>query len=124
SLGATLLIKGKAGEAIACCRRAIDLDPKEALAHLTLGHASLQQGDFREAQQAFRRYLAMLPAKHPNREAVSYALGQCRQLLDAEGKLKAFLAGQGAPADAASQLVMAVVAQRPAQQLNLRAPRP
>jgi hypothetical protein len=50
-------------------------------------------------------------------------LRQCQQLIDAESKLKAFLAGKGAPADAATQVHMADLAQQPFNRLTLTAAR-
>jgi WD40 repeat protein/tetratricopeptide (TPR) repeat protein len=123
NLGVALKAKGQLDAAIACWRRAVDINPQLATVHGAMGQALMQQGNLSEAQQALRCCLTLLPANHPQRGLTSQVLGQCRQLLDAEGKLKAFLAGQGAPADASSQLLMASVAQRPAQQLYLNAAR-
>jgi hypothetical protein len=46
-----------------------------------------------------------------------------RQLLAIDGKLKVFLAGKGAPADAVTQMQMAYVAERPVNRLYLTAAR-
>src|SRR6516164_4182094 len=59
----------------------------------------------------------------PDRGFVSRQLRQCQQLIDAESKLKAFLAGKGAPADAATQVHMADLAQQPFNRLTLTAAR-
>jgi tetratricopeptide (TPR) repeat protein len=114
SLGVALQDKGKVDEAIECYQKAITFDPRFALAHTNLGNALMQQGNFSSAQQSLRRCLELLPANDPQRNLVTGLLRQCQQWLEAESKLTAFLAGKGAPADAVSQLRMAMVAQVPA----------
>jgi tetratricopeptide (TPR) repeat protein len=130
ALGFALATKGNLDQAIACFHRAIELDPKFALAHCNLGQAQMQhQGSFLKAQQSLQRCLDLLEPNDPTRgfglvwsplsrsekmslrTRASGLLHRCRQLLDADGKLKAFLAGKGAPADAASLLLMAHLAQ-------------
>jgi tetratricopeptide (TPR) repeat protein len=113
NLGHALKAKGKVDEAIACFRRAIALAPKFPQAHGALGQALLQQGEAIEAQKALRRGLGLLPLDHPLRGVTSRLLRQCEQLIDTDAKLTAFLAGKGAPADAASQVRMADLAQQP-----------
>jgi tetratricopeptide (TPR) repeat protein len=113
-LGYALMDKGKVEEAIGCFRKATQLDPTYLQAQTGLGRALMIQGQLGEARKVLRRCLALLPANHPWHVGISGLLRQCQRWLDVEGKLEAFLAGKGAPADAASQLLMAVVAQRPA----------
>jgi hypothetical protein len=79
----------------------------------------MQLGQFVEAQQSFRRCLALLPAKDPKRAFASQLLQQCQQMLDLDGKLKAFLAGKEAPTDPASQVQLAALALQPFKRLYL-----
>jgi tetratricopeptide (TPR) repeat protein/tRNA A-37 threonylcarbamoyl transferase component Bud32 len=123
SLGNTLLGKGKVDEAIDCLRTAIQLDPKDAVAHGALGQALLRQGKFSEAQKSLRRCLTLLPPGHPNRGLTLKLVQQCQQFLAADPKLQAFLAGKGAPADAAGQVQMADLAQQPYKRLYLTSAR-
>jgi Tfp pilus assembly protein PilF len=123
TLGATWHARGMLDRARACFQRASELVPRDARAHGALGQTLMRQGHFSEAQLALRRCLALLPAGHPLRAPTSGLLQQCRQHLDMDGKLRAFLAGKGAPADAAAQVQMAGLAQQPFNQLNVTAAR-
>jgi serine/threonine-protein kinase len=123
NLGVALARKGKTDEAIACLHRAIALNRRDADAHGALGEALMEQGKFIEAQKALDRCLVLLRPGHPLRNYASGLLGRCKQRLDADGKLQAFLAGKGAPADAAAQLQMAALAQQPFNRLYLTAAR-
>jgi tetratricopeptide (TPR) repeat protein len=119
-LGHALKAKGKVDEAIACFRKAILFDPKDARAHRALGQALMQQGEFSEAEKSLREWLTMLPPGHPARGSAGSALNlvqQCQELLAADGKLQALLAGKAAPADAATQVRMAQLAQQPYRRL-------
>src|SRR5262249_38519160 len=60
---------------------------------------------------------------HPLRGGTPWLLRQCQQRLDTEGRLKAFLAGKGAPADAATPLRLGDLAQQPYKRLYLTAAR-
>jgi tetratricopeptide (TPR) repeat protein len=121
NLGVALRDKGKLDEAIACWRKAIACDPNYATAHAGLGEALMQQGHFIEAQKSLRRCLELLPDNHPLRGPVLRLRRQCRQYLEVDGKLKAFLAGKEVHADAATQVQMASLAQQPFNQLYLTA---
>jgi superkiller protein 3 len=61
NLGVVLHRQGKADEAIACFRKAIALDPKNASAHTNLGIALQQRGKLAEAENAFRRAIVLDP---------------------------------------------------------------
>jgi tetratricopeptide (TPR) repeat protein len=122
-LGIALDKQGKRDEAITCLRRAIQIDPRLANAHGALGQALMRQGQFRAAQQSFDHCLALLADDHPLRPTTLRLRRQCRQGLAVEGKLKAFLAGKGAPAEAATLVQMASVAQLPVNQFNVTAAR-
>jgi serine/threonine-protein kinase len=113
NLGVALAAKGKVDGAIACFRQAIALDPRLARAHGGLGQALMRQGEFSEAQQALRRCLGLLPPSHRLRGPASRLVRQCQQRLDADGKLKAYLAGKEVPADAATLVQMADLARQP-----------
>jgi tetratricopeptide (TPR) repeat protein/tRNA A-37 threonylcarbamoyl transferase component Bud32 len=122
-LGIALGAKRKEDEAIASFKSAIAVAPTHAHAYGALGQTLMQQGQFIEAQKALRRCLVLLPANHPNRAFTSQLLRQCQELLDTQGKLKAFLAGKEAPADPTSQVQMAGLAQQPFNRLYLCAVR-
>jgi tetratricopeptide (TPR) repeat protein/tRNA A-37 threonylcarbamoyl transferase component Bud32 len=119
ALGLVLESKGKIEEAIGCFRKAIEVDPASAGGHGALGFALMQQGAFVEAQKSIRRSLALLPPGARLRGSMLELIRQCRQLLAADGKLRTFLAGKGAPADAVMQVQMADVARRPHHRLYL-----
>jgi Tfp pilus assembly protein PilF len=115
--------KGDYEGAVTCLRKAIAIDPKLPNAHWGLGQALMHLGAFIEAEKALHRCLGLLPPNHPLRVSTSQMLQQCQQQLDADRKLQAFLAGKGAPADAAAQVQMAALAQQPFNRLYLTAAR-
>jgi tetratricopeptide (TPR) repeat protein/tRNA A-37 threonylcarbamoyl transferase component Bud32 len=117
NLGLAMIDKGKPGEAGACFERALAIDANHAGAYSGLGLALTQGGQIVEAQKALRRGLGLLPHDHRARGHVLDLVRHCRQLLDADDMLKAFLAGKGAPADAARQVRMADLAQQPYRRL-------
>jgi tetratricopeptide (TPR) repeat protein len=123
NLGQAWEDKGKVDEAIECYKNAIALDEKLAHAHGALGRALMLQGELIAAQKSFHRCLALLPANHPIRDLTAQLLGKCEQWLDADPKLKAYLAGKGAPADAVTLVSMASLAQQPFNRLYLIAAR-
>jgi serine/threonine-protein kinase len=123
NLGFVLPRKGKVDEAISCWRLAIASDPRLANAYTMLGQALVQQGELGAAQSTLRRCLAMMPANHPMRVSTSRLLRQYRKLVEADAKLKAYLAGKGTPADAGSAVDLAEVAQMPFHRLTVTATR-
>jgi serine/threonine-protein kinase len=123
NLGNALKIKRKMHEAIECYQRAIHLDPNLAEAHAELGRALMEQGEFIEAQKSIRRSLELLPRGQGRLVLTTKWLEQCRQLLYADAKLKAFLDGNGPPADVTIQLQMADLARQPYKCLYLTAAR-
>jgi serine/threonine protein kinase/Tfp pilus assembly protein PilF len=60
-LGNGLLARGKVEEAIACFRKAIELDPKDAKAHYNLGNALRGKGQVEEAIACYRKAIALDP---------------------------------------------------------------
>jgi tetratricopeptide (TPR) repeat protein len=123
NLGTGLQARGRVEEAIACLHRAIALDPKYPSAHGVLGQALIKQGQFHKAQEALQRCLGLLLPSDPMRDYASRVSRQCQQLIDADAKLKAFLAGKEAPADAATQVQMAELAWQPFNRCFLAAVR-
>jgi tetratricopeptide (TPR) repeat protein len=84
NLGNALYQQGKLAEAVACFRRAIELDPKDAQAHTNLGNALYQQGKVDEAVACFRRALLLnpkLPEAHCNLGLALRNLGRLREAL-------------------------------------------
>jgi Tfp pilus assembly protein PilF len=123
NLGAALYGQGKLDAAIACYQKAIDLDPKLANAQGRLGQALMQQGQFGEAGKALRRCLDLLPPRSPLHGGTLRLLQQSQQSLEAEEKLKTFVAGKSAPADPATLVQMAALAQQPFKRLYLTSTR-
>ncbi len=80
NLGVAYRDCGRFDEAIACFRRAIELQPDYAVAHLNLGEAHRAQGDAKAAIACYRQALAM----DPRLAAVHVAWGI---LLRARGEL-------------------------------------
>ena len=72
-----------------------------------MGEALLAQGRFREARDATRRCLDLLPQGHPQRASATRQLQRCERLLGLEGRLPAVLRGQDQPANAAERLEFA-----------------
>jgi serine/threonine-protein kinase len=123
NLGFALQARGKEDEAIECYRKAITLAPRDANAHAALGLILRQRGALVEAEKLLRRCLELLPDNHPMRRLASGLILECQHLIDAGGKLKAFLAGKEAPADPASQVQMGFLAQQPFKRLYRSAAR-
>jgi tetratricopeptide (TPR) repeat protein len=98
-------------EAITCFRKAIDLDPKLANAHINLGVALKMQGKVDEAIACFRKALDLLPQGHPWRAGVTRQLQQSQLFQALEKKLLDVLAGKAKPASVAEQLQFAQLCQ-------------
>jgi tetratricopeptide (TPR) repeat protein len=123
NLGNVLGARGKVEEAIACYQKASELDPNDAKTHGALGQELMRQGHLKEAEKSLRRCLALRPANPTDGAFAAHLLQQCQKLLDADDRLHAYRAGKGGPTDAATQLLMASVAGRPARRLYLTAAR-
>ena len=74
NLGNALSEQGKLDEAIACYRRAIELDPKFALAHNNLGVALQDQGKLDEAIACYRKAIELDPKCAPAHSNLGDAL--------------------------------------------------
>ena len=61
NLGVALQARGRLDEAIACFRKAIELDPKFAMAHNNLGVALRDQGKLDEAIACYRKAIELDP---------------------------------------------------------------
>jgi serine/threonine-protein kinase len=115
NLGNALIKQRKLADAMREYRRAIKLDPKDAMAHRALGQALLHLGRFAEARRAAQRCqrcLRLLPAAHPQRQAVKRLLTLCEQLLALDRKLAAILKGDAKPDGPGEQLDLAILCLR------------
>jgi tetratricopeptide (TPR) repeat protein len=74
NLGDTLRAQGRVDEAIACFRRALDLDPKYLRAHTSLGGVLAEKGRVDEAIACFRRALDLDPKFVPAHNNLGVAL--------------------------------------------------
>lgn len=81
NLGVALKRQGKLDEAIACYRKAIELDPKYAIVHNNLGGTLQSQGKLDEAIACWRKAIEVDP-KHP------MAYNNLGVALHKQGKLK------------------------------------
>lgn len=101
--------------ASACYRRAIELEPTDALAHCNLGFALRDRGRFAEALAALQRGHELgqqTPGWHyPSAQEVQ----RCARQLALEGQLAAVLRGDQQPADAAERLELADLCRQPFQ---------
>jgi tetratricopeptide (TPR) repeat protein/serine/threonine protein kinase len=107
NLGFAMKAKGQLDEATRELKQAIEIDQGMALAHGVLGEALLQQGRFVEARAATRRWLELLPERHPMRSFATRQLQQCERLIALDEKLPAILEGKEKPADDAERLALA-----------------
>jgi tetratricopeptide (TPR) repeat protein/serine/threonine protein kinase len=112
NLGFALKAKGQLDEAIRELKEAVEIEPKLALAHGVLGEAFLEQGHFVEARAATRRWLELLPERHPMRSFATRRLQQCERLIALDEKLPAILEGKEKPADDAERFALARLCQQ------------
>src|SRR5262249_15112457 len=121
NLGLALNGRGQVDEAIACWRKAIELDEKYAEAHCNLGHLLKSRGQFAESLTALKRGHE-LGSKRPGWPYPSAAwLREAERLAVLEAKLAAFLEGEFQPGDPAERLRLAGVCQ--AKKLHAADPR-
>jgi Flp pilus assembly protein TadD len=78
-----LLIQGRDGDLLRVLRRAIALDPKDALAFELLGGALSNAGNFSEAASAYERALSLAP----DLAGTYYDLVRCRPITAADAPL-------------------------------------
>ena len=83
-MGAALKIQGRPDEAIACYRRALELNPRFAGVHATLGNALRDQGKLSDALAAYRRALELAPNYAAAHNGVGAVLEECGDLAGAE----------------------------------------
>ena len=105
NLACILAETGRRDQAIAEYREAIQLKPDYAEAHCNQGHALLKQGEFRLALAALRRGHE-LGSKNPGWPYPSEQwVRECERLLELDGQLAGFLAGN--PASPAKRIELA-----------------
>jgi serine/threonine-protein kinase len=109
NLGNALRETGRAEEAIACYRKAIELDPKLALAHEALSLALFARGRYAEARLAASRSLALLPERHPKRSDLTRQVQTCERLLKLEARLPRLLRGEERPVSVQENLDLATM---------------
>jgi tetratricopeptide (TPR) repeat protein len=85
NLGKALHHQGDLSRAIACYRKGLDLDPKNALAHYNLGLALKDKADWKGAIACFNKALALDPKNAPAHNNLGKAL-------QAQGDLKGAIA--------------------------------
>lgn len=76
-LGYAYIQLGKPDEAIAACRAAVKLKPKESEAHLRLGMALQKKGRYQESVAACREALRIQPDRHGALNNLSWYLATC-----------------------------------------------
>jgi serine/threonine-protein kinase len=96
---------------MACYRKALELDPKLAIAHAAQGRALQDQGAFQEAHATTAKALQLLPPSHRLRPLVTRQLQFCQLLLDLNGRLLALLAGNDEPVAPAERVTLAELCQ-------------
>jgi len=102
TLGNTLLDQ-QPGEAVGYYRAALAVRPGAAVVYQHLAIAMLAQGRFREARDASRSGLDLLPQGQPERTYFTNQLRRCEHLLALEGRLPVVLQGQDKPANTAER---------------------
>src|SRR5262249_13974781 len=88
NLGNALLAKGRPDDAIACYRRAIELDPKLAQAHGNLGSALSVKGRLDEAIRCFRRAIELDPNFPEPHCSLGHALARRGDFAEALGPFR------------------------------------
>ena len=99
NLGNALAAKGKVDAAIACWRKAIELDPKHVGAHGNLAHALKDKGRLDEAIACYRKAVEI----DPKDAGARTNLAKAERLAAARDKLPAFQNGSYTPASTAER---------------------
>jgi serine/threonine protein kinase/tetratricopeptide (TPR) repeat protein len=116
-LGFALHKKGDVEEAIPCYQAAIRIDPGFASAHCNLGQALRIQGRYAESLNALKTGHE-LGSRQANWRYQSEAwVREAERLVALDQKLTQVLKGEAQPADAAEEVALAWLCQRPPRQL-------
>jgi serine/threonine protein kinase/Flp pilus assembly protein TadD len=117
NLGNALVYQGKLSEAIEAYRKAIALQPDYAMAHCNLGGVLRDQGQLSAALAELRRGHELGSRQrgwtHPSAQWVQ----EVERLIALDAKLPAVLREEAQPADAAEQLLLAQLCQKPYKRL-------
>jgi tetratricopeptide (TPR) repeat protein len=108
-LGLYLYSRGQYDEAVNHLQQVVTLNPRSPQGHGALGQALLRLGRFRDARDATRRGLDLLPPDHPQRPTFIRELRLCEDFLALEARLPAVLRGQDRLAGAVEHLRFAEV---------------
>jgi Flp pilus assembly protein TadD len=73
------MMKGQLDEAIASCRKAVELAPKEARAHNNLGSALFHKGEFNEAVACYRKAIDLDPKDPEAHASLGYSLDKANK---------------------------------------------
>jgi tetratricopeptide (TPR) repeat protein len=101
-LGTALYRKGQVDEAIACYKKAIELDPKDAYGHNGLGWALFCKDQVDEAIACYKKAIEL----NPNYAQARKNLAQAEQMAAVRDKLPAFQSGSYTPATNAERLAL------------------
>lgn len=104
ALAETLRLAGRADDASAWYRMALELDPRMANAHAALGAIHADADRFDEAIEDFRRALEVDPDFHAARGLLATALGETGRVAEAEATYRDAVAR--CPTDAAAHSVL------------------
>jgi len=104
ALAETLRLAGRADDASAWYRMALELDPRMANAHAALGAIHADADRFDEAIEDFRRALEVDPDFHAARALLATALGETGRVAEAEATYRDAVAR--CPTDAAAHSVL------------------
>jgi serine/threonine protein kinase/tetratricopeptide (TPR) repeat protein len=107
NLGNALLKKGQLDEAIEEYREALRLQKDDPEVHCNLGHTLRKQGEFRQALEELRRGHELGSRKPRWPYPSGRWVRQCERLVELEGRLPGFFAGNIMPAGPAERIELA-----------------
>jgi serine/threonine-protein kinase len=108
-LGLDLYSRGQYDEAVNHLQQVVTLKPRHPEGHRALVQALLRLGRFRDARDATRRGLDLIPPDHPERPRFVRELKLCEDFLALEARLPAVLRGEDRLAGAVERLRFAEV---------------